>query len=72
MQNEPNWVKTHNHRIGYRYRDDRHPGYTHIGNYCNAEQQREYLAQANKEAKKLDKELEKFNLIHVVNSWIVS
>jgi hypothetical protein len=29
--NEPDWTKTHSHRVGLRSRDDRFPGLTHSG-----------------------------------------
>lgn len=29
--NEPEWTKTHSHRVGLRDSDDRFPGLTHIG-----------------------------------------
>jgi nitrate reductase (NAD(P)H) len=29
--NEPDWAKTHSHRIGFRDRENRYPGFTHLG-----------------------------------------
>lgn len=65
IQNEPDWIKTHNHRIGFRDRNDRHPGYTHVGDEWNDERQREFLAQAKREAEELSTELEACKLIDV-------
>lgn len=65
IQNEPDWVKTHNHHIGFRDHNDRRPGYTHIGDDCNTEHEREFLAQAKKEADELNKELEEQDLTNV-------
>lgn len=65
IQNEPEWVKTHNHRIGFRDRNDRHPGHTHIGDEWNTEQEREFLVQAKKETDKLNTELEERDLINI-------
>lgn len=64
-RNEPDWVKTHNHRIGFRDRNDRHPGYTHIGDDWDTEQEREFLAQAKKEADELNKKLGEHDLTTV-------
>lgn len=33
IADEPNWGAGHNHRIGYRNRQGRNPGYTHDGDH---------------------------------------
>jgi hypothetical protein len=63
--NEPDWVITHNHRIGFRNRDNRHPAYTHVGDDWGPEQEQEFLAQAKKEADELNKKLVEHDLITV-------
>ncbi|KAF3014890.1 hypothetical protein E8E15_004993 [Penicillium rubens] len=63
--NEPDWVITHNHRIGFRDRDNRHPAYTHVGDDWGPEQEQEFLAQAKKEADELNKKLVEHDLITV-------
>ncbi|KAJ5200635.1 hypothetical protein N7491_008559 [Penicillium cf. griseofulvum] len=65
IENEPDWVLTHNHRIGFGNRDDRHPAYTHIGDDWHPEDEREFLAQAKKEADELNKKLGEHELINV-------
>lgn len=65
VQNEPNWVQTHNHRIGFRDENDRHPGLTHVGDDWHTEQQRHFLAQAKKAAEELSTELKDEKLIDV-------
>lgn len=65
IQNEPDWSKTHNHRIGFRDRNDRHPGLTHHGEEWASEQERVFLEQARKEAEELGKELGEHDLINV-------
>lgn len=65
IQNETDWAKTHNHRIGFRDRNDRHPGYTHIGDEWNTEQERQFLVQAKNQANELKAELEGDDLTNV-------
>ncbi|PCG91978.1 Hypothetical protein PENO1_090980 [Penicillium occitanis (nom. inval.)] len=55
IKNEPDWSTTHKYRIGFRDRHDRHTGYTHAGD--DTPEEREFLAQAKKEAEKLQEEL---------------
>lgn len=62
---EPDWINTHNHRIGFRDRDDRYPGYTHIGDDWAKEQDRQFLAQAKEGADELNQELQEHNLINI-------
>lgn len=63
--NEPDWAKTHNHRIGFRDRDDRHPGFTHHGDDWSSEEERKFLAQAKEEAEELGRKLGKHDLLDV-------
>lgn len=63
--NEPEWTKTHNHRIGFRDRNDRFPGFTHHGDEWHTAQEREFLAQAKKEAEELGDRLVKHDLTNV-------
>lgn len=63
--NEPDWAQTHNHRIGFRDRNDRRPGITHHGEEWTSEQEREFLAQARKEAKELGEKLGEHDLLNV-------
>ncbi|KAJ5244640.1 hypothetical protein N7489_004736 [Penicillium chrysogenum] len=65
IQDEPDWVRTHNHRIGFRDRNDRHAGLTHAGDDWNTEQQRQFLIQAKEEAEELGTELSDKKLIDV-------
>jgi nitrate reductase (NAD(P)H) len=65
IQNEPDWVQTHNHRIGFRDKNDRHPGLTHVGDEWHTEQQRQFLDQAKREAEELSKEIKDKKLIDV-------
>lgn len=65
IHNEPDWIKTHNHRIGFRDSNDRHPGYTHVGDEWDTERQREFLTKAKKEAEELSEELRNKTLINV-------
>lgn len=65
IRGEPDWVRTHNHRIGFRDKDDRQPGLTHVGDEWNTEQQRQFLALANQEADELSTELKGKKLINV-------
>lgn len=65
IRNEPDWAKTHNHRIGFRDRNDRHPGLTHHGEEWSSEEEREFLAQARKEAEELGKKLGEHDLLNV-------
>lgn len=64
IRNEPDWAQTHSHRIGYRDRNDRHPGFTHHGEEWTSEQ-REFLAQAREEAQELKKRLGEHDLTTV-------
>jgi nitrate reductase (NAD(P)H) len=65
IQNEPDWTKTHNHRIGFRDRNDRHPGYTHVGDEGDTVRQSEFLALAKKESEELSTELKHRKLLNV-------
>lgn len=65
IRNEPDWAQTHSHRIGYRDRNDRHPGFTHHGEEYSNEEEREFLAQAKKEAQELRKQLGEHDLTNV-------
>lgn len=65
IQSESNWSKTHNHRIGFRDRNGRPPGYTHIGDEWNTEDEREFLAQAREKATELNLELKGHDLINI-------
>lgn len=65
IQNEPDWINTHSHRIGFRDLNDRHPGHTHVGDEWDTERQREFLTQAKKEAEELSEELRNKTLINV-------
>lgn len=65
IQNEPDWVQTHNHRIGFRDQNDRHPGFTHVGDECHTEQQRQFLEQAKREAEELSREITNKELINI-------
>lgn len=65
IQNEPDWVQTHNHRIGFRDKNDRRPGLTHVGDEWHTEQQRQFLDQAKREAEELSKEIKDKELIDV-------
>lgn len=65
IQDEPDWSNTHNNRIGFRDRNERHPGFTHIGDEWNKEEERQFLAEAKNEADELQKELGNRNLINV-------
>ncbi len=65
IQNEPDWVHTHNHRIGFRDKDDRHPGLTHVGDECHTEKQRQFLDQAKKEAAELRRQITNKELINI-------
>lgn len=62
---EPDWARTHGHRIGFRDRNDRNPGLTHHGEEWSNEQEREFLAQARKEAEELGKKLGQRDLLNV-------
>jgi nitrate reductase (NAD(P)H) len=63
IKNEPDWSTTHKYRIGFRDRHDRHTGYTHAGD--DTPEERGFLAQAKKEAEKLQEELGERQLINV-------
>lgn len=65
IRHEPDWSQTHDHRIGFRDRNDRHPGLTHQGDEWDSEQEQEFLAQAKKEADELGQELGKHDLVNV-------
>lgn len=62
---EPEWSKTHGHRIGFRDRNDRFPGFTHQGDEWRTEQEREFLEQAKQEAQELGTRLGKHDLTNV-------
>lgn len=63
--NEPDWLKTYAHRIGFRDRNDRHPGLTHHGDEWDTQEKRTFSTQAKKEAEDLDKELGEHDLLSV-------
>lgn len=65
IQDEPDWVQTHTHRIGFRDINDRHTGLTHAGDDWNTEQQRQFLIQAKEEAEELGTELKDKKLVDV-------
>ncbi|KAJ5815359.1 hypothetical protein N7474_007136 [Penicillium riverlandense] len=65
IRDEPDWTRTHNHRIGFRDRNDRHPGLTHHGDEWESEEESKFLEQAKKEAKELEMELGKQDLVDV-------
>lgn len=65
IKNEPDWTTTHKYRIGFRDRNDRHTGHTHIGDECITPEERDLLAQAKNEAEKLEEELGEQDLINV-------
>lgn len=65
IEKEPDWVLTHDHRIGFRDKNGRRPGLTHVGDECHNEQQRQFLEQAKEEAEELSKEITNKELINI-------
>lgn len=64
IQNEPDWLRSHNNRIGFRDHSDRLLGYTHIGDEWNTEEDRQFLARAKEEAEELNRDLGGQNLVN--------
>lgn len=65
IQDEPDWIQTHNHRIGFRDENDRRPGLTHVGDERHTEQQRQFLTQAAEEAEELRTDIKAHKLVGI-------
>ncbi|EED24630.1 nitrate reductase, putative [Talaromyces stipitatus ATCC 10500] len=66
IQDEPDWTKSHKHRIGFReHSTERHTGYTHAGDDWISSEERDFLAQARKEAEELEEEIGQKDLVNV-------
>lgn len=62
IENEPDWGAGHQHRIGYRNRQDRIPGLTHQGD--EKEEDGDFEREALKELDQLHDRIKKGNLIN--------
>lgn len=59
IEDEPEWGSGHQHRVGYKNRDDRWPGLTHLG-----EEEEEDVEEAVEEYKELAQKEKKGDLVN--------
>ena len=72
IENEPDWVDGHEHRIGYKNRQGRRPGLTHAGD--EEEEDEEFKRKAAEELGNFRKRVHKGELVNfrdVINQQVV-